>query len=108
MGTITLLVNDYIGDDFEPSRTLKFIIPEQCLLEYLMEIEDDRTIEEFLESYDSDESEAIHEYAIYDNRVLSEEMVYCDDFMEEYDDYIQGNLNPLSMDEYYWAVYSNN
>lgn len=113
--TIKLLMNHYIGDDFHPSRQATFIITEECLQDYLMKTEDERTIKEFMETYDSYESEVIYRYAADDGRILSEEITYCDDFIEKYNDYIRRTqmFNPNMMAEqiatkenYYWTVYS--
>lgn len=46
--TVELLLNHYIGDDYNPSRQVKFIITEDCLNDYLKETEDDRTIKELV------------------------------------------------------------
>lgn len=79
--TVKLLINHYIGDDFHPSRQTTFMITEECLQDYLTETEDDRAIKEFIDTYDSDESEVVYEYACDDGRILSEEITYCDDFI---------------------------
>lgn len=104
--TIKLLVNHYIDDDFYPSRQLEFTITKECLIDYLTETEDDRTIEEFITTYDSDESSVIYEYATDDNRVLSEKISYCDDFMAAYNDYIDYAINPMTAENYYWEEYT--
>ena len=105
--TIKLLVNDYIDDDYNPSRQLAFTITKECLMDYLTETEDDRTVEEFMSTYDSDESEVIYEYATDDNRILSEEITYCDIFIREYNDYIENTYKKQKMtaEDYYWFVY---
>lgn len=82
-------MNHYIGDNFHPSRQVTFIITEECLQDYLTELEDERTIEEFMETYDSDESEVVYGYSADDGRILSEEITYCDDFIGKYNDYIK-------------------
>lgn len=82
--TIKLLINHYIDDAFNSSRQLEFVITKECLMNYLNETEDNRTIEEFMNTYDSDESSVIYEYATDDNRALSEEINYCGDFVEKY------------------------
>lgn len=105
--TIKLLVCHYIGDDYFPSRQLEFVITKECLMDYLNETEDDRTIEEFMDTYDSDESSVIYEYATDDNRVLSEEISYCDDFAEEYNNYVNDTENPMTAEDYYWEEYRN-
>lgn len=102
---IELLVNDYIDDDFYPSRQLKFVITEECLMDYLTEVEDGRTIGEFVSTYNSDESSVIYEYATDDSRVLSEEISYCDDFLAAYADYADVVLFPKTKEVYYWEVY---
>ena len=113
--TVKLLMNHYIGDDFHPSRQVIFMITEECLQDYLTETEDDRTIEEFMETYDSDESEVIYGYAADDGRILSDEIAYCDDFIEKYNDFINRTqmFNPdmsvgqiATKENYYWTVYA--
>jgi hypothetical protein len=112
--TVKLLMNHYIGDGFNPSRQVAFVITEDCLKDYLKETGDERTVKEFLNTYDSDESEVIYGYAGDDGRILSSEIIYCDDFVEKYNDYIKRIqlFNPdMSAEEiatkerYYWTVY---
>lgn len=105
--TIKLLINDYIDDDYLPSRQLEFTITEECLKDYLIETEDDRTVEEFLTTYDSDESSVLYEYATDNNRILSEEITYCDNFITDYNDYVNDKLIKISQEEYYWYEYRN-
>ena len=68
----------------------------------------------FLETYDSDESSVIYDYAANDGRILSEEIIYCDDFVDRYEDFIRRTqmFNPdmsaediSSKEDYYWTVY---
>ena len=112
---VKLLMNHYIGDDFHPSRQVAFMIAEECLQDYLTETEDDRTIEEFMETYDSDESEVVYGYAADDGRILSDEITYCDDFIEKYNDFISRTQMVNSdmsaeqiatKEKYYWTVYA--
>lgn len=112
--TVKLLLNHYIGDEYYPSRQVTFIITEKCLKEYLMETEDNRTVKGFLETYDSDESEAIYGYAADDGRILSDEITYCEDFVEKYNDFISRTqmFNPdmtaeeiSTKENYYWTEY---
>lgn len=114
--TVELLLNHYIGDDFNPSRQVKFIITDDCLKDYLKETEDDRTVKDFLDTYDSDESDVVYGYASDDGRILSEEVIYCDDFEEKYADFIKRTqmFNPdmtaeqiATKENYYWTVYTN-
>ena len=114
--TVQLLVNHYIGDDFHPSRQVTFLITEECLKDYLTKTEDDRTVKEFIETYDSDESEVVYGYAADDGRILSEEITYCDDFIEKYNGFINQTqiFNPdmttdqiATKESYYWNVYAN-
>lgn len=105
--TIKLLVGHYIGDDYFPSRQLEFVITKECLMDYLNATDDDRTVEDFMDTYDSDESSVIYEYAMDDNRVLSEEISYCDDFVEEYNSYVVDTENPMTAEDYYWEEYRN-
>lgn len=112
--TVKLLINHYIGNDFNPSRQTTFMITKECLQDYLTETEDDRTIEEFVGTYDSDESEVIYDYAANSGRILSEEITYCDDFIERYNDFITRTqmFNPnmaadqiATKENYYWTAY---
>lgn len=111
---VKLLINHYIGNDFNPSRQTTFMITKECLQDYLTETEDDRTIEEFVGTYDSDESEAVYDYAANAGRILSEEITYCDDFIERYNDFITRTqmFNPdmaadqiATKENYYWTAY---
>lgn len=113
--TIKLLLNHYISDDCTPSRQISFVITEECLKDYLKETEDDRTVNEFLDTYDSEESDVVYEYATDDGRILSEEITYCDDFMEKYNDFMSHTqmFNPnmdaeqiTTKEDYYWTVYT--
>ena len=114
MKTVELLLNDYIGDNYNSSRQTKFTITEECLTDYLKETEDDRNVKMFLDTYDSDESSVIYDYASNDGRILSEEITYCDDFVDRYEDFIRRTqmFNPdmsaediSSKEDYYWTVY---
>lgn len=113
--TVKLLMNHYIGDDSHSSRQVTFMITEECLQDYLTETEDDRTVEEFMETYNSDGSEVIYDYAVDDGRILSDEIAYCDDFVEKYNDFINRTqmFNPdmtaeqiATKENYYWTVYA--
>ena len=113
--TVKLLINHYVGDDFNYSRQTSFVITEECLQDYLTETADERTIEEFVSTYDSDESEVIYDYAIDDGRILSEDITYCDDFIERYNSFITRTqmFNPsmtadqiATKEQYYWTVYA--
>ena len=84
------------------------------MADYLRETEDDRSIRQFLDTYDSDESSVIYDYATNDGRILSEEITYCDDFEEKYKYFICGtqmfdpdiSANEIaSREDYYWNVY---
>ena len=114
--TVELLLNHYIGDDFNPSRQVKFIITEDCLKDYLKEAEDERTVKEFLSTYDSDESDVVYNYAADDGKILSEEIAYCDAFEKDYKDFIMRTQmfnSDMTADQiatkenYYWTVYAN-
>jgi hypothetical protein len=85
------------------------------LNDYLLQTEDERDVSIFLDTYDSDESAAIYEYAIDDGRILSEQISYCDDFTEAYEDFIERTqmFNPgkkpeaiSTKENYYWVVYA--
>ena len=60
----------------------------------------------FLETYDSDESAYIHEKA---ENIISEEITYCDDFNERYDDFVNNpemdSDESFSKEDFYWNVY---
>ena len=114
MKTVELLLNDYIGDNYNTSRQTKFTITEECLTDYLKETEDDRNVKMFLDTYDSDESSVIYDYAANDGRILSEEITYCDDFVDRYEDFIRRTKmfntdmsaeDISSKEDYYWTVY---
>lgn len=90
------------------------MITKECLQDYLTETEDGRTIEEFMDTYDSDESEIIYNYANDDGRILSGEITYCDNFIKRYNDFIAYTqmFNPdIAADQietkenYYWTMY---
>ena len=109
MKIVELLLNDY-----NPSRQTKFIITEECLNDYLKETGDDRNIKMFLETYDSGEVSDIYDYAVNNGKILSEEIIYSNDFIDRYKDFIRrGQMsNPemsaeqiASKEEYYWTVY---
>lgn len=55
-----------------------------------------------------------NDYATNDGRILSEEITYCDDFADRYEDFIRRTqmFNPdmsaediSSKEDYYWTVY---
>lgn len=104
MSTVNLLLNHYIGDDYKPSKQISFLITEECLQDYLTWTEDDRTINQFLRTYDSDESAVIYDYATDDGRIISERITYCNDFEEKYKKFIQCSQG-ISKEQYYWDVY---
>ena len=94
-------------------KTVELLLND-CLTDYLKETEDDRNVKMFLDTYDSDESSVIYDYAANDGRILSEEITYCDDFVDRYEDFIRRTqmLNPdmsaediSSKEDYYWTVY---
>lgn len=105
--SILLIFNDYIDNNYEPSKTRIFTITNYSLTDFLIETNDSRTISEFLNTYDSKDSEAVYEYASNMGGILSEEVIYCDDCVAEYKDYRRDNLNPVSIDEFYWMKYAN-
>lgn len=111
IGIEDLIANDYATDGCNPTRTLKFAVNRKELAKYLVDNNDERTISMFLETYDSDESSYIYENS---ENIVSEEITYCDDFNERYNDFIKNTqlLNPdMSADEisskedFYWNVY---
>ena len=112
--TVKLLMNHYSGNNSSPSRQVAFVIPENCLKEYLQVTEDNRSIEEFLNFYDSDEADVVYAYAADDGRILSSEVTYCDDFEEKYQDFIKRMHKKYSdkaveqiatKENYYWSIY---
>lgn len=112
--TVELVLNHYIDNNSSPSRQVTFVIPKNYLEEYLQETEDDRTIEEFLDSYDSDEADVVYAYAADDGRILSSEVTYCEDFEEKYKDFINRMQIKYSdktteqiatKENYYWSIY---
>ncbi len=106
MSIVNLLLNHYIGDDLNPSRQISFFITEECLTDYLTATEDERTIEEFLRTYDSDESAVIYDYAEDDGRIISERITYCDDFEQKYKEYIEIiKEEDKTKEQYYWDTY---
>lgn len=113
--TVVLLLNHYVGDDFFPSRQVRFVITKDCLEDYLRETEDERTVSEFLATYDSDESEVIYGYAADDGRILSDEIIYSEAFLESYHDFIKrmqafcpGRIDEqiIKKESYYWQIYA--
>ena len=101
---VELLLNDYIGDDFSFSRQVKFSITEDCLKDYLQATEEDRSIKDFLATYDSDEALVIYDYASDDGRILSEDIIYSDLFIESYNEY-KSNGGTKTEEDYYWSTY---
>lgn len=104
MSTVSLLVNYYIENEYKPSRSITFLVTEECLEDYLTATEDERTIEQFLDTYDSDESAVIYEYGSDDGRIISERITYCDDFEDRYKEFIS-HSHMISKEQYYWSVY---
>lgn len=114
--TVKLVMEHYIGYNIHPSRQVTFVITRECIQDYLSETEDDRTVSDFMETYDNDEAEVIYGYAADDGRILSDEITYCDDFIEKYNDYIsrtQMSHPDMSAEQiatkenYYWTVYAH-
>lgn len=114
--TVELLLNHYIGNNFHPSRQVKFIITKNCLKDCLNDIEDERSVNEFMDSYNSDDSDFIYEYAANDGRILSEEVTYDDSFEKDYSDFIKKKqmCNPdmtaeqiITKEDYYWTIYAS-
>ncbi len=105
IGIEDLIVNDYATDGLNPTRTLKFTVNRKELAKYLIDNNDERTISMFLETYDSDESAYIYEKA----KIISEEITYCDDFNERYDDFVKNpemdSDESFSKEDFYWNVY---
>ena len=111
---VELKICNYIDDTLDVEREVKFQITKECLQDYLTETEDGRTINKFLETYNSDESSVIYEYASDDGIILSEEITYCDDFNEQYEVFIRRTqiFNPdmtpeeiATKEDYYWQVW---
>lgn len=105
--TIQLIHNHYMEDNYNPSRHLVFTITEDCLKEYLAETEDDRTVDSFLNTYDSDESECVYNYALDDNRILSKKIIYDIDVLEKYALYKGINQEcDIGIETFYWDIYN--
>lgn len=104
----TLQMNIYMDDNVFPVRTVMFTIPKECLHEYLDKTEDCRTEEEFFETYDSEESEAVYRYAEDDCRILKESIEYDNAFESAYSEYTAGSGTEISKEEYFWGLYMNN
>ena len=111
---VELKICNYINNTLEVEREVKFKITEECLNDYLTETEDNRTVNEFLETCDSDESSVIYEYANDDGRILSEEITYCDKFIEKYEDFVRRiqMFDPdmtaeeiATKEDYYWQCW---
>ena len=109
---VELKICNYINNTLEVEREVKFKITEECLNDYLTETEDNRTVNEFLETCDSDESSVI--YANDDGRILSEEITYCDKFIEKYEDFVRRiqMFDPdmtaeeiATKEDYYWQCW---
>lgn len=98
--TIKLHFHTYRNDELNPCRTVNFEISMSCLQNYLYEVKDCRTEEEFFETYDSDEAEELYSYAEDDNRIIKESVIYSDDFEAKYD-----NSEYVSKEEYFWNEY---
>ena len=103
---VELKICNYIDDTLDVERKVKFKITKECLQDYLTETEDGRTISKFLETYNSDESSAIYEYASDDGRISSED--------EQYKDFIRRTqmFNPdmiaeeiATKEDYYWQCW---
>ena len=117
IGTLNVLINDYLGDDVSPSRTLKFEITKDCLEDYLRDLGGGLDAQTFLDTYGSDEAEGLYGYASDDNRILSERIDYCDAFRKDYADFVNGDYDfrgpgldngiatGSSEEDFYWAVY---
>ena len=117
MGTLSILINDYLGDDISPSRTLNFKITKDCLEDYLRDLGGGLDAQTFLDTYGSDEAEGLYWYASDDNRILSERIDYCAAFRKDYTDFVNGDYDfrgsgldndivmGLSEEDFYWAVY---
>ena len=114
--TVRLNIGHYIDNDFSPSRVTTFLVRIQDLEDYLEQSEDDRTGEEFYQTYDSDEAQVLYEYMSDDGKILDEEVTYCDAFEKDYADYIKRTqmFNPgmsaeqiATKENYYWNVYVN-
>lgn len=87
--TVCIILNNYIGNGINLSRTVVFHILRECLNEYLEAMEDDRDIEVFLNTYDSDEAEMAYRYAADDVRIIKEQISYCSEFEKAYENYVK-------------------
>lgn len=78
------------------------MITKKCLSDYLKMLQEERTIQDFLTTYDSDESSVIYDYANDDERIISEEITYSDDFKQEYE---TETGREKSKEDYFWNVF---
>lgn len=114
---VKLVINHYVGSDPNPSRQITFFIGEDVLKSYLEMSGDKRTVKKFLGSYNNEEAEVIYQYADDDGVIVSQEISYCDNFLEEYNLFIQRvqMFNPdkkagqiATKEDYYRTVYCTN
>lgn len=112
---VCIIVNYYMEKEIRPLRTVVFHISAECLNEYLEQMEDDRDIDTFLKTYDSDEAEMVYRYAADDVRVMHEQIFYSHDFekaYENYVEYIEGAKDgledvALTKEDYWKLLYTN-
>ncbi|MDO4469805.1 MAG: hypothetical protein Q4C84_08180 [Bacillota bacterium] len=112
---VTLKMLHPFDEHSTPAREISFVVNEGDLEACLDEVEDERTVEDFLETYTSEEANVVYGYMKEDGLVLSEQVTYSDAFEKAYADYIQ-RIQMLNLDltakeivtkeDYYWVVYA--
>lgn len=105
--TVSLILNDYVGENYCPTKQTRFMISEDCLNDYLKATDDERDIPQFLESYDSDEANVIYDYASDDGRIIQEDVSYSDDVIEKYKKYMEENYT-ITIEDFYRNIYRQN
>lgn len=86
---VMLSIGYYLGDDFYPSRIVAFAVPYDSVEGYLQEVKDERSVEIFFETYDSNEAEDVYRYAADDGLIVYQKVSYSDEFEKDYADYIR-------------------
>lgn len=93
---VELLIHEYMGDDLEFSRQIRFRVAETDLLDYLRK-NDGRRLHQFLDEYDSDDSQAVYDYMKKKGIPMAESVHYSSAVRKDYE-----NLGrPGTMEEFY-------
>ena len=105
---VTFSICHYVLGITEASRTLHFQVYRSCIREYLDETESPESVEEVCACCDDPES--LYEYAKNMNLLVNQDIVYCKDFDEKYNAYIEcqtskSSVNFMNKEQYYWSVY---